>query len=415
MWGKLIVHSFRRDAQKKWIAFFAVVLATGLATFLLNWSLNLGDRFNRDLRSYGANILITPVGESLALAGGALNFEQLDGLAYLKYSELPNLQKSFWKNQIVAYVPLLPQQVHWQDGNVVLVGTEFGQRDPLSSFPRIMPTIALAGKWPRSENDAVVGRELAQRFGWKVGDEIALNSVTAQSYRITGILQSGGAEDHEIFADIRTVQQMTNHPDSYKQLLVSAMVSAEDQLYRQFQQNPKSLSPSDLERYSCRPYITSVAQDLSKTLSDSEARILRQISKADEKTSARVNWLMFLVTLAGLSASSLTMASTTTAMILQRRKELALMKAIGSSPFFIVLYLLSELLILAIAGSLAGYGLGTILSTALSRTIFQSSFDIKWIVLPLVGFIGFLIIVCGSSWPLRRALALDPAEALKDL
>src|SRR5262249_6645300 len=282
-----------------------------------------------DLRSYGASIMITPVGESLALAGGALNFEQLDSFTYLKTSELPNLQKSFWKNQIVAYAPILPQQVHWQSSNVKLVGTEFGQRDPLSSFPKIMPTIALAGRWPHSEDEAVVGRDLAQRFGWKAGDSLTLNSITSRTFRITGILQSGGAEDREIFAGMSVVQQMTGHPDAYKQLLVSAMVSPEDQLYHQFQQNPKSLSPKDLERYSCRPYITSVAQDLSRTLSDSEPRILRQISKADEKTSTRVNWLMFLVTLAGLFASSLTMTSTTTAMILQRRKELALMKAIG--------------------------------------------------------------------------------------
>lgn len=416
MVGKLIVHSFLRDLRKKIIAIAAVMLATALATFLLIWSLNLGDRIQRDLRAYGANILITPQGESLPLAAGNVTFERFSQNSFLKFSEIQNIQQAFWKNQILSYAPLLPVSVFLKSKEVTLVGTEFGDQEGLSSLPKTSPYLLLKGKWPSSDDELVAGRSLADEFGFKSGDRFDLASGSQnRSFVLMGIVQSGGAEDRELFGRLRMVQEFTGHGDEFKQLLVSAMVNPANELYERYQLNPKSLSPKEYERYSCTPYISSVAEDISKSFSGAEYRVVRTISTSEEKMSSKVNWLMVLVTLAALVASSLTMTSTTTAMILQRRKELALMKAIGSYNSFIVFYLFSELLLLAMIGSLGGYGLGSLLSMGLSRSLFGTAFELKWIVLPLVCVVGFLIIFCGSVFPLRRAITLEPAVALKDL
>jgi putative ABC transport system permease protein len=414
MLGKLIVHSFLRNLRKKIIAIAAVMLATSLATFLLNWSLNLGDKIQRDLRAYGANILITPQGESLPLAEGNVSFEQFTQENFLKSSEIQNIQQAFWKNQIVSYAPLLPAKVLSGGKEVTLIGTDFGEG--VSSLPKTSPYLLLKGKWPVADNELVAGKALGAEFGWKTGDSISLVSGSqGRSFRLTGLVQSGGSEDHQLFGMLEMVQDFTGHADMFKQLLVSAIVNPTNQLYERYQLNPKSLSPKEYERYSCTPYISSVAEDITKSFSGAEFRVVRQISQTEEKMSSKVNWLMILVTLAALVASSLTMTSTTTAMILQRKKELALMKAIGSYNSFIVFYLFAELFILAMIGSVAGYGLGSVLSMGLSRSLFGASFDVKWIVLPLVCFVGFLIIFCGSVFPLRLAITLEPAVALKDL
>jgi putative ABC transport system permease protein len=211
------------------------------------------------------------------------------------------------------------------------------------------------------------------------------------------------------------VQNFTGRPNQFKQLYVSALLSAPNALYYKHERNPNSLTSQEIERFSCTPFPKNVAADLVKLFPGSESRIVKQITQTEEKIVKKINWLMILVSFAGLIASSLTMASTTTAMILERRKELALMKAVGSGNAFLFFYLFGEILILGTLGSVIGYGVGSFLSVSLSSALFQSVFQIKWIVLPLVGMIGVLIIFCGSLWPLRQATTLDPAVALRDL
>ena len=398
------------------VAVSAVALATCLATFLLNWSLNLGDKIQQDLRAYGANILITVRGESLPILAGTVELGSIGSHAYLNSSELPKLRDIFWTNQIVAYAPLLPQRVQFHGRDVTLVGTQFGKESSIASLLKTNPYLNLQGRWPETSDEAVAGTGVSVKWGWRIAQEVPLSfEGRSRVFRIVGIVRSGGVEDQQVFANLNVVQQFTNRRDAFKQLLVSSLVTSKNSLYYKYHRNPKSLTSQEWERYSCTPYVTSVAADISKVLSGSEPRILRQISQTEEKVVSKVNWLMILVTLAGLIAASLTMTSTTTGMILERRKELALMKAIGSNNLFIMLYLFAELLLLGTLGSLVGYGLGAFLSVTLSRTIFQSLFELKWIVLPLVCFVGVLIVLTGSIIPLKSAVRLEPAQALKDL
>jgi len=416
MLTRLIVHSFRRDLRKKAVAMAAVALATCLATFLLNWSFNLGDKIQKDLRAYGANILILPQGESLQYSESNEVPAQIGSDQYLQTADLQKIETTFWKNQIVGLAPILPVSVQSKSSTLVLVGTEFGNKDAKMDLRKASPYLVIDGSWPRTDDEAVAGAALAQRFGWKKGSEVPVESDgNLKTFRLSGIVRSGGIEEEQLIAPLSSVQALTGSAGKFKQLLVSAIVTPHNQLYQKFQRNPSALTPQEFERFSCTPYVTSVAKDIAKAFNGAEARIVRRVSQSDEKISHKMNWLMFLVTLAALIASSLTMTSTTTAMILERRKELALMKAIGSQNAFLLTYLFIEVLILGILGSLIGFAVGSFLSTGLSKAIFDSSMELKWAVLPLVGTIGVLIILCGSLWPLRQAITLEPAQALKDL
>lgn len=416
MWAKLIFNSFWRDIRKKAVAVAAVALATSLATFLLNWSFNLGDKIQRDLRAYGANILITPRGERLPFSIGGSEYGALPSDAYLKLSDMDGLKTIFWRNQIVAMAPLLPQPVEYGSDTVTLLGAEFGERDARSDLRRAAPYLAVEGHWPQSASDVVAGKKLVEKYGWKNGQKITLRAGdVSQQFRINGIVTSGGAEDQQLIATLASVESFTRHDGEFKQLLVSALISPPNQLYKKHQLDPNSLTPQEEERFSCTPFMNNVTSDITSSFSGSEARVVRQISQTEEKISRKVNWLMLLVTLAALVAASLTMTSTTTAMILERKKELALMKAIGSHNGFILFYLFSEILLLGAFGSIAGYAIGSSISVLMSRLFFDSPLEIKWVVLPVVAFVGVLIILCGSIWPLRQATALQPSVALKDL
>ena len=416
MIAKLVLHSFRRDLRKKAVAIAAVALATCLATFLLNWSFNLGDKIQQDLRAYGANIVILPYGESLPTSIQGVTLPTASEERYLKMSELEKINNIFWKNQIVGMAPILSVPVYSNGRNLTLVGTDFGTENPKWDLRKAAPYLLMDGNWPSSENSAVAGSTIAKQSGWKKGDTATIQwQGISKSFQITGIIHSGGVEEQQLLTPLKTVQDLTGHHSEFKQLLVSAIVTPQNQLYEKYQRDPSALTPQEFERFSCTPYVTSVAGDISKIFTGSEARIVRQISQTEEKISRKVNWLMFLVTFAALIASSLTMTSTTTAMIMERRKELALMKAIGSQNSFLFLYLFIEVATLGIIGSAAGFAIGGILSTGLSQSIFDSPMDLKWAILPIVASTGLVIILCGSIWPIRRAMTLDPSQALKDL
>jgi putative ABC transport system permease protein len=425
MWWKLIFNSFRRDPRRKLVGMSAVALATCLATFLLNWSLNLGDKIQRELRAYGSNILIVPQGDALPVLPDQMEAGTITTDQFLSESDISGIQNIFWRNQIVSMAPLLQQTVKIKNIPVMLVGTEFGATDPIRSYPKIAPYVQLQGRWPRDERDLVCGAEICKRFGWQVGQEVTLihrgergekeKSSAVHTFQVTGMVRSGGVEDNQLFARLDTVQKLTGRTGQFKQLNVSALVTPPNELYYKHQRTPDALTPQETERYFCTPYLTQVADDISKVFAGSEARIVKQVAQTEEKIVRKVNWLMVLVTLAGLIASSLTMTSTTTSMILERRKELALMKAVGSSNGFLVFYLFGEVLILGAIGSLVGYGVGSLLSVSLSRALFQSVFEIKLVLLPIVAAIGVFVIFCGSLWPLRQATTLDPAVALRDL
>lgn len=416
MWWKLVFNSFRRDRRRKLVAMSAVALATCLATFLLNWSLNLGDKIQRELRAYGSNIIIAPLGDSMPVIADQTDAGLITTDQYLKIADMARIDSIFWKNQILTMVPLLQQTVRFGHTPIMLVGTEFGESDPIRNLSKVAPYLQLEGSWPRQEFDLVSGSGLARQFGWKSGEEILLEHSGKQDrFRIIGFVSSGGAEDSQLFAKLNTVQKFTGRDGEFKQLYVSALVTAPNELYYKQQRSPEALTPQESERFFCTPYLTQVAEDIAKAFPGSEARIVKQVAQTEEKIVRKVNWLMILVTLAGLVASSLTMTSTTTSMILERRKELALMKAVGSSNGFLFLYLFAEILILGTIGSVLGYGIGSLLSVTLSSALFQSVFEIKLVLLPLVAAIGVLIILCGSLWPLRQAATLDPAVALRDL
>ncbi len=416
MLSKLIVHSFRRDLRKKAVAMAAVALATCLATFLLNWSFNLGDKIQKDLRAYGANILILPQGESLQFSESNELPTKIGSDQYLQISELKKIDNIFWKNQIAGLAPILPVSVQSNNSTLTLIGTEFGNENVKMDLRKAAPYLIVDGSWPRADDQAVAGANLAQRFGWKQGSEVQIEfRGKTKRFHLSGIVHSGGAEEEQLIAPLQSVQDFSDSQGKFKQLIVSAVVTPQNQLYQKYQRNPSTLTPQEFERFSCTPYVTSVAKDIAKVFNGAEARIVRRVSQSEEKISHKMNWLMFLVTLAALTASSLTMTSTTTAMILERRKELALMKAIGSQNTFLLTYLFIEVLIVGILGSVIGFAMGSFLSTSLSKAIFDSSMELKWAVLPLVGTIGVLIILCGSLWPLRQAITLEPAQALKDL
>ena len=123
--------------------------------------------------------------------------------------------------------------------------------------------------------------------------------------------------------------------------------------------------------------------------------------------------LMALVTIAALVAAGLCAFGTLTDLALERRKEIALMKALGATRGGVIGMFAVESLAIGALGGVLGWLLGLFFAQIIGREVFQSGVAMRWDV-PLV-VVGLAMSVAGIAGlgPIRLALAVEPAPVLR--
>ena len=121
----------RRQTRRKLLAGVAITLGVAVATAMIAVATDIGDKINRELRSYGANLLVTPQEDTLDVEIGGLNLKPPSDGAFLNEADLPKIRGTFWHNNIVGYSPMLPVSVKLGSGanakDTTLVGTYFSK------------------------------------------------------------------------------------------------------------------------------------------------------------------------------------------------------------------------------------------------------------------------------------------------
>src|SRR5262244_1316357 len=129
MFARLLYESFRRQKRRKLLAGIAVTLGVAIATAMIAVATDIGDKINRELRSYGANLLITPQEDTIDVEIGGVNLKPPSDGNFLSESDLPKIKGTFWRHNILGFSPMLPVNVSLANGastlDVTLVGTYF--------------------------------------------------------------------------------------------------------------------------------------------------------------------------------------------------------------------------------------------------------------------------------------------------
>src|SRR5215471_18893320 len=111
MFVRLVYESFRRQKRRKLLAAVAITLGVTVATAMIAVATDIGDKLNRELRSYGSNLVITPQEDTLDLEIGGVNLKPPSDGAYLNEADLPKIRGTFWHHNIVGFSPMLPVNV----------------------------------------------------------------------------------------------------------------------------------------------------------------------------------------------------------------------------------------------------------------------------------------------------------------
>src|ERR1700730_464167 len=132
MFVRLVYESFRRQKRRKLLAGAAITLGVTVATAMIAVATDIGDKINRELRTIGANLLVTPQEDTLDVEIGGVSLKQTSDGAFLNEADLPNIKGTFWHNNITGFAPMLPVQVALQQAgqpeNVTLLGTYYDKR-----------------------------------------------------------------------------------------------------------------------------------------------------------------------------------------------------------------------------------------------------------------------------------------------
>ena len=118
MFVRLVYESFRRQKRRKLLAGAAITLGVTVATAMIAVATDIGDKMNRELRTIGANLLVTPQEDSLDVEIGGVNLKPPSDGAFLDEADLPKIKGTFWHNNITGFAPMLPVNVKLErDGN----------------------------------------------------------------------------------------------------------------------------------------------------------------------------------------------------------------------------------------------------------------------------------------------------------
>ncbi len=436
MFLRLVADSFGRRPRHKLLTGAALALGMGVVTAALSVSLDVGDRLAKEFRSLGANLLVTPQADSLPLEIGGVDYRPVNAGAYLPEADLPKLKTIFWHNNIIAFAPVLEVRAkalpfalengehrlrNWIT-DVPLVGTWAYHAVPFPDGEKFQTGIAKTNPWWQIDGrwfsddakECVVGATFAQKNHIKIGDSVSLAtgdvSKIPAPLKVTAILTSGGPEDESIVVSLSRAQSLAGKPGEYRKLYVSALTKPEDDFARR---DPKTMKPDEFERWSCSPYVSSIAYSIQQVLPGADVRVIRRVAEGEGQILTRVRMLLWLVTGAALLAAALAVGASAAASVIERRAEIGLMKALGAGSGTVGFLLAAEQLLLALVGGGIGYALGIILARILGQKIFGAAPEPSLIIFFVVIALAAGVTLLGSALPLRRASRYQPAPILR--
>jgi len=390
------------------IIFFSTVAGTAIIATMLSLSFEIESRIQKELRAFGANIVVEPkVSGLISLAGQPRYLNELD---------IPKIKTIFWRHNIIGIAPFLETSlevnVKGQGIKLTGLGTWFEKELPLpdGSFRAGIFSVAswwfIDGRVPK-KRECLVGLALAKRLGLKLEDRLRIGN---EEFTITGILSTGSREEDMVVMDIEELQRIKNLPHRVSSIWISALTTPMDDFAYK---DPATMTPQEYEKWYCTGYVTSIAKQIEEVVRDSSARPVWRVAEAEGNILQRVRLAIYLLSVVTLIASSLGVASTLMTSFLKRTREIGLMKAMGGGRLKISLLLLSGIAVVTTISSIGGFFLSLLLSDFIGLRVFGSGLENRALLLPLSILSGFLMNMAGAMIPLRNVLSVRPAIVLK--
>ena len=247
-----------------------------------------------------------------------------------------------------------------------------------------------------TESMCAVGSRVASRLRVGTGDTVYLepwasspggHAESDAACHIVSVLTTGSSEDDQLFLPLDVLQRIIGM--NGKISLVQLSVPGET---------------GDIE---------SSIRELAKMLPDVDVRPIRQIVYSEGRVLGVIRWFLLSVTALILVIILICVMATMTAIVLERRKDIGVMKALGASDRQVMRLFLAEAAVLGMVGGCAGFFVGSFWAYGLARHLFGVTLNVIWWTFPLVCSLATLLALGAAVFPVRIVRAIQPAVVLK--
>ena len=402
---------------------FTVALGVSLATAMMNVMLGVGDKVNKELKTYGANITVMHKDASILDDLYGISGETVSN-KFLIESEIPKIKQIFWGFAILDFAPYLERtgEIEGISNKIKIYGTWFDKHMVMPTGEEVDAGIKnlktwweVKGEW-LTEDDldkVMLGSLIAGKYNINIGDKIKVKGSNGEKELIVkGIINSGGDDDQTIYMNLKNVQDLYGLEDKVSMLEVSALTTPDNDLAKKAAQDPNSLTISEYETWYCTAYVSTISYQIQEVLSDSVAKPNRQVAESEGTILNKTELLMLLICILSSFASALGISNLITASVIERSQEIGLIKAIGGTSRRIIILILTEVVLTGILGGIFGYIAGIGFTQIIGKTVFSSYISPAVIVIPIDIALVFAVTILGSIPAIKYLLTLKPTEVL---
>jgi putative ABC transport system permease protein len=337
------------------VVLMALTLSATVGSTLFNIFRGVDAKLHHEFRSFGANVAV------LANNGNAVPLAELRSALPISASAVP------YAYAIVKDPVGRP---------VVVVGTD------LTSARKMNPGWKVEGSTHDPEA-AMIGQRVARSLG---SDHLMLTfGGRTHAISTANLVATGGPEDSRIFLPLHVFSAWTQVPATVAELSIPGSA----------------------------PEVEAVMGRLKDLFPHLEIRPIRQLIEAQTHVLDSTKAIFFAAGIMITGLVVLCVLSALTSAVLERRRDFALMKALGCSQRIVAAVFLGEAGALAILASVLGFVLGAIISNMIGRISFHAPLSARFEALPLVLVVTMLVALTGALLPLMRLRRILPAVMLK--
>jgi putative ABC transport system permease protein len=341
-------------------ALFAMVVAAAVATAMLNLYVDVQAKLRHEFRNYGANIIL--VGS--------------DG-ASLPADTVARVESLLAGRGVVAPFGLIVART--SDGQpVVVVGTDFERVKQLDRWWSV-------SSWPSAPQQALVGvRAISVVSPKNQPFDLSFQGHTIHLTK-AGTVQTGAAEDSRVYLSLAEFVTWTGVQPSTIEIAATG-------------------SPEE---------IAAIMQQLGQVMPSADVRPVRQIMEGEARVLGKTRATLMAATALIILTAALCVLSTLMGWVFDRRRDFAIMKALGASDRLLNGFFAAEAAALGATGAVIGFILGTGIAAWIGRVNFHAPVVPRFSVLPVVLAGSMVVTLLAAILPISLLRRVQPAVILR--
>lgn len=341
-------------------ALLAMVVAAAVATAMMNLYVDVQAKLRKEFRLYGANVVV--VGN--------------DG-ASLPPDALGKIEETLGgRGTAVPFAYLVARTANGQ--SVVVAGTDFERVQKLNRWWSV-------SAWPTAPQTALVGKRALP----VVSPDGKAFDLSFQGHTIqltpAGTLQTGAAEDSRVYLPMSEFLAWSGVRPSTVE--IAANGSQED--------------------------VNAVMQQLTGVLPAADVRPVRQIIEGEARVLGKTRATLYAAAVLIILTAALCVLATLTGWVFDRRRDFAIMKALGASERMISGFFAAEAVALGAVGAVLGFVIGIGIAAWIGRVNFNAPVVPRLSVLPFVMAGSMAVALLSAMVPMSLLRRIQPAVILK--